>query len=80
MGFLDFKNLRSKVRVKSKIQYLLTNLDLKVFCKNINNETHIDYSRTSGKLTESDEEFEKEMRGDIPDSEFDLETNFNETL
>ena len=80
MGFLDFKNLKSKVGVKSKIQYLLTNLNLEVFCKNINNVTHIDYSRTSGKLTESDKEFEKEMRGEIPDSEFDLETDFNETL
>ena len=38
------------------------------------------YEYPGKKLTESDEEFEKEMRGDIPDSEFDLETDFNETL
>ena len=43
MGFLDFKKLKSNSGVKSKIHYLLTNLKLKVFCKNINNVTHTDY-------------------------------------
>ena len=52
MGFLGFKILKSNSRVKSKILYLLTNLNLRVFCKNINNVSHTDYSRTSGKLTE----------------------------